>query len=213
MNWPFDRGKEECEMKVLIVYALAILGNVLLINWSEQWYGAAWFTEWLFGLCTVGLFALFLKGWKRDNPNGGGLIFITVVTLLTINSIFFVQNLPDAICSLLLGLVLIPLYVDHRDVVLTVWGFVLLNIIMNIEVQSEVTLWLFLLITAIGALVGFRLQFVLLKRCFTVVFLITALFLLCMNFFTEVYMISLLLVLFIVLFTVGAYKFSKKSIV
>ncbi|MEK3889462.1 hypothetical protein [Bacillus sp. FSL K6-3431] len=165
-------------MRKFVVYAVAILGNVLLINWSELWYGAEWFTEWLFGFLTIGLFALFLQGWKRYSPNGVGLILITAFGLLTINSIFFVQNFPASICSLLLGLLLMPLYKNHQDAVLTAWGFVLINILISIEVQSDITMSLLFLTTGIGALVGFRLQFLLLKRCFTVFFSLTALVLL-----------------------------------
>ncbi|CAM4083121.1 hypothetical protein [Lederbergia lenta] len=165
-------------MKKFLLYAAAVLGNVLLINWSELWYGAEWFTEWLFGLLTVVLFAFFLQGWKRYSQNGVGLILITGFGLLTINSIFFVQNLPASICSSLLGLLLIPLYTDHRDAVITAWGFVLINIIINIEVQSGITLVLLSLTTGIGAIVGFRFKFLLLKRCFTVLFSLTFLTLL-----------------------------------
>lgn len=199
-------------MKGFFVYAVAVLGNVLLMDWSERDYAAQWGTEWLFGLLTVGLFAFFLQGWKRYNSIGGGLIFITALALLTINSIFFVQNFSASICSLLLGLLLIPLYTNHRDAVLTAWVFVLINILISIEVQSVVTMWLLFFTTGIVALFGFRLHFLLLKRCFTVFFSLTAVTLLFMHLFTQPYIMGILVVLFIGLFSVGIYKFSRNSL-
>lgn len=148
----------------LIVFALAIIGNVLLINWSEQWYGEEWFTEWLIGLVTVGFYALFLYGWKQYSRNGHGLIFITAFVLLTIDSIFFVQVFSASVCSFSLGLILIPLYVKNRDSVVTSWGFVLLNILILTDVPSEVTTWMLFLTTGIAFLVGFRFNLLLLNR-------------------------------------------------
>lgn len=192
----------------LIVFALAIIGNVLLINWSEQWYGEEWFTEWLIGLVTVGFYALFLYGWKQYSRNGHGLIFITAFVLLTIDSIFFVQVFSASVCSFSLGLILIPLYVKNRDSVVTSWGFVLLNILILTDVPSEVTTWM-LLTTGIAFLVGFRFNLLLLNRCFTVLFALTALLLLFFS-ITNVYLFGLAVVL-VVLFTTFIYKLSRSS--
>lgn len=197
-------------MKGFIVFALAIIGNVLLINWSEQWYGEEWFTEWLIGLVTVGFYALFLYGWKQYSRNGLGLIFITAFVLLTINSIFFVQIFSASVCSFLLGLILMPLYVKNRDAVVTSWGFVLLNILILTDVPSEVTTWMLFLTTGIASLVGFRFNLLLLKRCFTVLFALTALLLLFFS-ITNVYLFGLVVVL-VVLFTRFIYKFSRPLI-
>lgn len=196
-------------MKAFILYAVAALGNVLLINLSERWYGAEWFTEWLFGLLTIGFFALFLQVWERYSKSGSGLVIITAFALLAIDSIFFVQNLPAGICSFLLLLLLIPHYRNHRDAVLTAGGFAFLNILITIEVQSEVTMWLLFWTAGIGALIGFRLRFLLLKGCFTMLFSMVAFALLLLNLFTDAYMISLLLIGFTALFIVGTYKLGE----
>lgn len=201
-----DRKKEGHEMKKIGLYAAAVLGNVLLINLSERWYGAAWFTEWLFGLVAAGFFALFLLGWKRYSMSGIGLVIVMSVTLFTIDSIFFVQNLPAGICSFLLGLLLIPYFASHRDAVLTAVGLVFINILINLEVQSEMTMWLVLWTAGVGAIIGFRLSFLLLKVCFTLLFSIAALVLLLINLFGGYYLLSLLLVVLAVLFIVGTYK-------
>ncbi|MDN7242832.1 hypothetical protein QWY14_13545 [Planococcus sp. N028] len=199
-------------MRGFILYAGVVLGNFALIKLSERWYGAAWFTEWLFGLLTVGLFALFLKGWKHINASSGGLVFVTALSMLAIDSIFFVQDLPAIICSFLLGLLLIPSYSNHRDGALTAGGFVLANIVINIETESSVTVWLILVMTGIGALIGSRFRYPLLKRCFTVLFSLAAILLLLINFFEEAYFIVLVLVVFILLVAGGSYKFSRPSV-
>lgn len=193
-------------MKGFIIFVLAVIGNVLLINWSEQWYG----TEWLIGLVTVGFYALFLYGWKQYSRNGIGLIIITAFVLLTINSIFFVQNLPASVCSLLVGLILIPLFINNRDAVVTSWGFVLLNILLWIEVSSEVTTWMLFITTGIAASIGFRLHLLLLSRCFTILFALTALLLLFISLFTNAYLFGLAVVL-VLLFALGFYKFSRPT--
>jgi len=196
--------KEGCKMKGYILYAVAILGNVLLIYGSEKWYD----TEWLLGLITVVLFALFLLGWKRFSINGG-IIFITAFSLFSINSIFLLQNLPAAICSLMLGIALIPFYANHRDAVLTSGFFVLINILMSIDVRTIVTMWMFVVTGGIASIIGFRLQFILLKRCFIAFFTLTALFLLLI---TESYKMGLLVVFVIGIFVIGIYKLSRNSI-
>jgi hypothetical protein len=205
-----DSSREwEFWMRVFVLYTVAVLGNILLINLSERWYGATWFMEWLFGLLTVGIFVLFTQGWKR-HPHHLGLIFITGLGLFTINSIFFIQYLSIGLCSFLLGLWLIPLIGSYRDAVLTAWGFVLLNILSCFEVGSEATLWLFIITTGMLTLIGFYFQYVLLRRFFTVIFSLTASILFLMNSLAEFKIISLLAVLFIVLIViVGAYRFSR----
>jgi hypothetical protein len=206
-----DIEKEEWKMRAFILYAAVILGNGLLINLSERWYTAAWYTEWLFGLMTIGVFALFLRGWKSLKPRGGGLVFVTALSMLTINSIFFVQNLPAGICSFLLGLTIIPIYATHRDAALAAGGLVLINILMLLEVPSEVAVWLFFWTAGALALIGFRFRFVLVKRCFTVLFSLAALALLFLNFFDGAYLIELLLLVCTLLFIAGAYRFSRRA--
>lgn len=129
-------------------------------------------------MLAVGWFALFLQAWKRVQPGGAGLIVVTVFALLDMASIFFVQNLPAAICSLLMGSLLIPFFRKHPDVAMTSMGFVLLSVLMSIEVRSFTTLWMFFIALGALAVIGFRSGFLWLKRCFSVLFALTALVLL-----------------------------------
>lgn len=199
-------------MKSFILYVGAILGNVALIVLSDYWYGMAWFTEWLFGLLTIGLFGLFLRGWKRSNPASGGLFIITGVLLLTINSIFFVQNLPAFICTIMLGLLLIPVYRHNRGGVLAAGGLILLNAIILIEVETVVTMWLLFLVTGAFTLAGFRSNFLFLKVSFSVLFWMTSLVLLLIYLVDSMYVIGLLIVATIALVAVKSYKFSRHSV-
>ncbi|MGI2329091.1 hypothetical protein [Planococcus sp. YIM B11945] len=198
-------------MKEFGLYAAAVAANALLIYLSEIWYGTTWFSEWLLGLLAIGAFALFLQEWKRFSLRGGGFVFITALTLLTINSIFFVQAVPAAIITAGLGLLIIPLYKSKQDVALTAGGFVFINLLIQLEVQSEATMWMIFGTAGILALIGFRKRFLLLRGCFTVMFSMAALVLLFLNFFSQAYIISLLMIGCIALFIVGTYRFSRKA--
>lgn len=153
-------------MKAILLYAAAIVGSHFLYRASELWYGA----EWIFGLLVAGWFALFLGAWKRIQPGGAGLIVVTAFSLMDILSIFLLQNLPAAICSLLIGLLLVPSFRTYPDVVLTSMGFVLSTILICIEVESATTIWMLFFVYGILAVIGFRCHLRWLKRCFIVLF-------------------------------------------
>lgn len=167
--------KEGMTMSRILLYGGTLLAAGLLPYIASYWFGA----EWLFGIVTVGLFAMFLMGWERWGRSGGGLIIVTVFFLITLNSIFFVQYLPAFICSLLMGILLIPHYRKQPDGVMASMVFTLLNMLIAIEfVPNEWMLWLIVLATGGAALIGFRLNYRLLKFCFGTLFGISAFFLL-----------------------------------
>src|SRR5690606_8677445 len=98
----------------------------------------------------VGWFGLFLFVWKRVKPGGTGVILVAAFTLMDISSIFFLQNLPTAICNLLIALLLAPFFRRYPDVVLSSMGLVLLGILICIDTGSIATTWM--LFIATGAL-------------------------------------------------------------
>ncbi|RNF38121.1 hypothetical protein [Planococcus salinus] len=192
-------------MKGFALYGVAVLGGHLLYIASEYQFGA----EWIFGLLTVGWFALFLQGWKRYRPGGSGLILVIAFLLLDINSIFFVQDLLAAVCSLLLGVLLVPFYRSYRDVALASGGFVLMNLLFHAEVESIITMWLFFIAAGVLSLVGFRQRFLWLAGCFSVLFAMAALLLLMNYLIEETYLIFLLVLAGAAIVVAGAYKFSR----
>ena len=194
-------------MKKFILYAGVLLGTTIFYNLSDHWwYGK----EWVFALLATILFAFFLQGWQRYTPNGAGLVFVTMYILLMFNSILMFQEMKIIFFSLLVGLLLIPLYRRHRDAVLTAWVFVLINIIVYMEFPTELALPIFFLVTGVAALVGMRLQSFLLKRFFTVCFfLFTGPWFLLTLGARSVY--SLVIGGLIAAFAIGAYFISKKS--
>lgn len=205
MNLRRIKGKSRCGMKKFIVYAAAILGSWLLMELAELWFGA----EWIFGLLTAAWYGLFLLAWKRVNPGGAGLIVVSVVLLLNLGSIFFVQYTAIIICSFLMGLMLLSFYRSFRDVVVTSMGFVLCCIAGNVEMEPVITGWILFAVAGILALIGFRNQFLWLKRCFTIVFGLAALYLLMLSSGTNTYLIIFALILAVV---GGAYKFSRQPL-
>lgn len=194
-------------MKKFIMYAGVILGTTIFYNLSGHWwYGE----EWIFALFATILFALFLVGWQRYTPNGAGLVFVTMYVLFMFDSILMLQEMKIIFFSLLVGLLLIPLYRRHRDAVLTAWVFVLINIIVCMEFSFEIELPLYFLVAGVAALVGMRLQSFLLKRFFTVCFfLFTGPWFLLTLAARNVY--SLVIGGLIAAFAIGAYFISKKS--
>lgn len=156
-------------MKAILLYAAAIVGSHLLYRASELWYGA----EWIFGLLVASWFTSFLGAWKRIQPGGAGLIVVTAFSLMDILSVFFLQNLPTAICSLFIGLLLVPLLRTYPDVVLTSLGFVLTTILICIEVESNTTIWMLFFVYGVLAVIGFRCHLRWLKRCFIALFTLT----------------------------------------
>lgn len=135
-------------MKKFLLYAMAILGDILLYKLSEQSEG----TDWLYALLIAGLFAWSVQGWKRYRTNGFGLFFLTAFGLFMMNSVLYLLSPPITIVlfSLLFGFILIPIYVNYHDEVLTSWWLVLLNILVNLEVPNEVIFWFTLLTSGIG---------------------------------------------------------------
>lgn len=198
------------QMNKWSLYASTLVGIYLLYELSGQFYGL----EWVFALLTVGLFALFLRGWKRSGANGVALAFITAITLLTINSIFYLLAPPifTFVFTIVLGLTLIPLFNSYRDAISTAWIFVLLNLLINIGFENDKTTVITLFITGTGALVGYYFQFLLLKKCFTFFFFLLAFITLLMNIFAGAILNSLFIGLFVILFAVLAYRFSMKNV-
>lgn len=158
-------------MKALVMYTVAIIGGYALSEVSQQWFGM----EWIFGLLAAVWFALFLEVWKRVKPGGAGLILVTVITLLNIGYIFFVQYTAKAICSLLIGLLLIRFYKRHKDVVLTSIAFAVSYMAINLAAGNLAIGWSMFLIGGLATVIGFRYRFQWLKRCFIAVFGLAAL--------------------------------------
>lgn len=190
-------------VKKFVVYVIAILGGFMLYGLSESWFGK----EWIFGLLAVVWYGLFLLMWKRIQPGDAGLILVTIFMLQNINSIFFVQYAAMAICSLLMGLLLVPFYRSYRDVVLTSAVFVLLNIVTSFELGSIASIWMVFVIAGISALVGFRYRLLWLKRSFTIVFVLAGL-LLILNYLIDGTFVAVLLILAAV--AAVSYKFIKQ---
>lgn len=195
-------------MKAFVLYAAAILGGFLLYRVSELWYGA----EWIFGLLTVGWFGLFLFVWKQLKPGGAGVILVTAFTLIDISSIFFLQNLPTAICNLLIGLLLVPFFRRYPDVVLSSVGLVLLGILICIDTGSIATMWMLFIAAGALALIGFRLRFRWAKRCYTVLFAITVPVLLINYSLENAYLVVVMVLAGIAAVAAGSYKLAKQPL-
>lgn len=170
-------------MKRYIFYGGICLGIILLYQWSEHWEGA----EWLFALLTVGVYLIFLRGWKRMGKNGVVLIWITIFSLFMINSMLYLLMpfIFTVLFSLLLGCLLIPLCKGHQDGVLTSWYFVLLNIWIQFEISNDISLWFIMIISGLGVLVGIQFHYSLLRRFLSVIFFLNALVLLFVSFYSE----------------------------
>ena len=192
-------------VKEFVVYVIAILGGFMLYVLSESWFGK----EWIFGLLAIAWYGMFLLVWKRIQPGSAGLILITIFMLLNINSIFFVQYAAMAICSFLMGLLLLPFFQSHWDVVLTSAVFVLMNIVTSFELGSIVSIWMVFVIAGFSALAGFRYRFLWLKRCFTIVFALAGLLLFLNYLIDGTYVVVLLIVAVI---AAAFYKFIKMPV-
>lgn len=204
------KEKEGRGMKRLLLYMVVVLADFLLYKWSEQQDGG----EWIFALLILCLFALFLHIWKRYSSIGVGLIFITIWSLLMIDSIFYLvlASIVTILFSLMAGLLLIPFYKKHREEVITAWGFVLLNILIQLEYTSEVTLWVTFFITGIGAIIAYYFQLKLVRRCFTVLFLLNACPLLFITLFSNTYWSGFLVIMIVLIFFVLRFNlFDRKS--
>lgn len=195
-------------MKQILLYAVTLLCGGLLTYIGERWYGA----EWVFGLLTVALFGLFLQGWKRWGTSGGGLVIVTAFLLLTLNSIFFVQYWAAFFCSLLMAVLLMPHYHKRRDGVLASVFFVGLNMLIALEfIPSELMLWLIVLATGAGSLIGFRFKFSLVKGSFAMLFSISAFFLLFFQLFDDSPLLTVLAFLTVTIFIVSMYRLNGRA--
>ncbi|MBB5181110.1 hypothetical protein HNQ44_002575 [Planomicrobium koreense] len=195
-------------MKQIFLYVATMLGGGLLTYIGERWFGA----EWLFGLLTVALFGLFLEGWKCWGTSGGGLVIVTAFLLLTLDSIFFVQYWAVFICSLLMAVLLMPHYRKHRDGVAASVIFVGLNMLSALEfIPSELMLWLIVLATGAGSLIGFRFKFPLVKASFAALFSISAFFLLFFQLFDGSPLLTVLAFLTVAIFIVSMYRLNRSA--
>lgn len=192
-------------MKAFIMYAAAIIGGYALSELSQLWFG--W--EWIFGLLIVAWFALFLQMWERLKPGGAGIILVTLVTLLNIGYVFFMQYSAKAICSVLIGLLLLRFYKRYKDVVLTSIAFALCYTVINFIPGNLSIMWSLFLLGGLATLLGFRHQFQWLKRCFIAVFGLAALSLLILNFDIQS---DLLVFAFLLAIAALSYKFSRRPL-
>ena len=194
-------------MKKFILYAVAILGSIGLI-YGEEMSGTD-DTDWVFAVSTLLLFALFLQGWKRWNPGGGGIIAVTAFMLFTIGSIFLLDEASVLIYSFLLGLLLLPFCRRYRDAAVTSLAFVMVQLVLYTGIGNDIMVWLLFTMNGLFALGGAYLGLKWLRRCFTVLFSMSALLLVFINSFNEGKLILILVVAAIVLVSVGIYKFSR----
>jgi len=189
-------------MKQVLVYLMAVVGSIILYYWSGKWEGK----EWVFALLTLGVYAWSVQGWRRFRSNGFGLVFLTIIMLLNINSIFYLLLPPilTIFFSLLLGCMLIPLYRNQREAVGTSWWAVLFNVIMQLESSDLLLFWFVFFTSGIGAVIGFRRQSILLKRFFAFCFLVNTGGMLIITLLSQTYWQSLLTILAIVIFALAA---------
>lgn len=197
-------------MKGLILTAAAILGSFGLI-YAEELAGTN-DTDSLLAVSALILFALFLQGWKRWNPGGGGIILVTAFMLLSISSIFHLDYTGVFIWSFLLGLLLIPFYKKYRDAALTSLAFVVEQLVVYTEMGNDAMVWVLFTLNGLIALGGAYFGLKWLKRCFTVLFAMSALFLVFINSFNEGLLLLILVLAAIALISVGIYKFSRPAV-
>lgn len=196
------------KMNQFLLYAATLIVAGVLSYLGERLFGA----EWIFGLLTVGLFALFLESWKRLGKSPLGLVIVTVCLLITLDGIFFVQYAGAAICSLLMGLFLLPHFNGNKDGVTASAAFVFLNILICfVFVPNELMGWLFVIITGVAALIGFRFNFTVVKICFAALFGLTAFFLLLLQLSEDIYMLSILAVLLVGFLIFAMYRMNRKA--
>lgn len=193
-------------MKRILLYAATLVIAGILVYISGVWYDG----DKVLGILTVGIFALFLWGWNRTGHYGIGLICVTVFYLISLNSIFFVQDIPIFIGSLVMGLLLIVYLQKHRDALTASLVFVLLNMLITFEfVTSEVMLWLMVFVTGAAALIGFRFSLYLVKICFSILFGLSAFFLLLFEVFDDFSFLAVVAILMVILFIMSMYRMNK----
>lgn len=197
-------------MKKVLFYAAILIAAGLLAYLGESFFGA----EWIFGLLTVGLFALFLQGWKRTGKSPVGLVIITVCLLITLDGIFFVQYAATAICSLLMGLFLLPHFPENKDGVAASAFFIFLNIVICfVFVPNELMGWIFVIVTGIAALTGFRYNFPVVRTCFASLFGLAAFFLLLFQLSEDFYFLSILALLLVGFLIFAMYRMNGRAAV
>ncbi|QHJ72145.1 hypothetical protein [Planococcus halotolerans] len=195
-------------MKQVLLYSATLIVAGVLSYLGEALFGA----EWIFGLLTVFLFFLFLQGWKRWGRSPIGLVIITVCLLITLDGIFFVQYAATAICSLLMGLFLLPHFYKNKDGVAASAVFVFLNILICfLFVPNELMGWIFVTVTGITALIGFRYNLPFVRTCFVSLFGISAFFLLLFQLSEEIYMLSILAVLLVGFLIFAMYRMNRQA--
>ncbi|MFP9130486.1 hypothetical protein [Niallia sp. BSM11] len=162
-------------MKKWIFYAVVLFGNILLYQLSNFRPG----TEWIYALLVLILFATSIKGWKKSTSSGLGLIVLIAFSLFMINSILYLlmPAIFTILFSFLLGLVLIPFYSNHREVIIIAWWMVISNILVTLALPNELVLWFTLVTAGIGVLIGYRIRSRLFMVFFTACFIFSACFL------------------------------------
>lgn len=195
-------------MKEFLYHGVALLAAGLLIYISGLWYEG----DKVLGILGILLFALFLAGRKRRSVSSIGLVIVTVFYLFALDSIFFVQDVPIFICSLVMGGLLLPHFRQNRDAVSASLGFVLLNMLISLEfMPNEIMMWLIAFATGVMALIGFRFNYAIVKVCFAVLFALSALFLLVVQVFDGPFVLSVLAVLSIASFVIGMFRLNGKA--
>ncbi len=195
-------------MKQVLLYAATLIAAGVLSYLGESYFGA----EWIFGLLTVGLFALFLQAWKRWGNSSVGLVIITVCLLITLDGIFFVQYAATAVCSLVMGLFLLPHFLKNKDGVTASAIFVFLNILICfVFVPNELMGWIIVTVTGIAALIGFRYNFPVVRICFASLFGLSAFFFLLFQLSEDAYMLSILAALLIGLLIFAMYRMNSRA--
>lgn len=197
-------------MKGYILTAAAILASIGLIYGEEM--ADTDDTDWLFAVSTLIIFALYLQGWKRWNPGGGGVIAVTAFMLFTIGSIFLLDEASVLIYSFLLGLLLIPFCKRHWDAVLTSLAFVVEQLVVYTEMGNDAIVWVLFTVNGLLALAGAYFGLNWLRRCFTVLFAMSALLLVFLNSFNEGKLLLIVILAAIALIAVGIYKFSRPAV-
>lgn len=194
-------------MKEWILHVFFMLAAGTLIYLSELWYDG----DKVLGIASLVLFGLYLQGWKRRGASGIGLVIITVFYLFTLDSIFFVQDIPIFVCSLVMGIFLIPHFPKHRDAVSASIVFVLLNMLISIEfMPSEVMMWAIAFVTGAAAVFGFRYGHTIVKVCFAVLFALSALFLLLVQLTEGKTVLSILAVSAVIFFIIAMIRGNSK---
>lgn len=197
-------------MKGFILTAVTILASIGLI-YGEEMSGTD-DTDWLFAVSTLILFALYLQGWKRWNPGGAAIIAVTAFMLFTIGSIFLLDEASVLIYSFLLGLLLIPFCKRYRDAALTSLAFVVEQLVVYTEMGNDAMVWVLFTLNGLIALGGAYFGLKWLKRCFTVLFAMSALLLVFINSFNEGKLFLIVVLAAIALISVGIYKFSRPAV-